>query len=549
MSATVAIILLLLVTCLFLVGLYFFLRPTKLATPTGLQAGLASVVSNGGLKYTFSWTDSNAVGTTYLVKLLNSSNSVITSSSVVTSSTVGKIWSPSTQLVSGSSMVFSVQATGKHSRVSSDVSTLNFVPSSVADPNNGYPPSNGGPSNGGSPNGGSPNNGSPVVPQSELFLVSTTGGYIFKGGNSCSHDSDCTSYSPDLKCSESGKCVYTDDAALSLSNTVCGSLGATTATSDELVTEFNKGASWCSYALVANGDGTVSYEYPSYRPGTGCGLNNRQFPTIPGGASTLNSNILCYGIRPNTGTKVDVFGRQDGMVVTPWSNNLNGGSLWSAYDKIVKPPKYGCSQPGEYCELDPTVKSEAFVITPSTPGVNYILGGTGSSYTSNSSLGQLSCTTDSDCPYDTICNSSSKCATPSVASDNDTFVGIANAICSNVGAVPATDSQVLNDFYTGASWCTNGIALTSGGEVNIGFPSWNTTQGCGVYPNNSPSIVGESPQVPTNIICYGVKPAQGTTVDLFSKGDGLGVVTFDWSDNMQMYSKFDEWNGKNLYIS
>ena len=543
MSAVVATVLLILLTFLFLVGLYFFLRPSKLTDPTSLQATLNTVNSNGMLLYTFTWVDSNPIGTTYVVKILNSSNSTIASGTVITSTTVGKIWSPSTQLTSGSSMVFSVQAKGKHSRVSSNVVTLSFVPS-------GTPPSNGG--GGGTPSsngGGTPSNGNPPPSggsKDELFVVGTSGGYLFRGGDSCSADSDCGS--SNLRCSESGKCVYTDAAALALSNKVCSSLGASTATTSTLVDEFNNGASWCGYALVDNGDGTVSYQYPTYKPGPGCGLSEQQFPTIQGGASTLNSNILCYGARPASGTTVDVYSTKDGSVVTPWSNNLNGGSMWSMYDTITKPPAYGCSSPGEYCETDPTFKNEVFVISPSTPGINYIVGGSGLGYIPNSTIGQISCNSASDCPYGATCNSSSKCELPTDVTDAEKmYTSMADKVCSNVGAVPATASQVESAFNAGASWCTLGYTVNSDGTLSYGEPTWNTTPGCFAQVGGKPLIYPSSFNLPNNILCYGAKPASGTKVDLFSPGDGLGTTVYDWSDNMQLYSRFDDWNGTYQY--
>lgn len=526
MGAVVATVLLILLTFLFLMGLYLFLRPSKLSDPSGLQASLNAVNSNGMLLYTFTWSDSNPSGTEYIVKILNSSNSTIVSGTVTTSTTVGKIWSPSTQLTAGSSMVFSVQAKGKHSRVDSNVVTLSFVPS-------GTPPSGGG-------GGGTPSKGG------EMFVVGTSGGYLFRGGDSCSADSDCGS--SDLRCSMSGKCVYTDKAALALSDKVCSSLGAATATTSTLVDEFNKGASWCGYALTDNGDGTVSYQYPTYKPGPGCGLSEQQFPTIQGGASTLNSNILCYGARPVSGTTVDVYSTKDGSVATPWSNNLNGGSMWSMYDTITKPPAYGCSSPGEYCETDPTFKKEVFVISPSTPGINYIVGGSGLGYIPNSTVGQLSCSTNSDCPYGFTCNSSSKCELPTdETSAEKVYTAMADAVCSKVGAIPATASQVDSAFNDGASWCTLGYTVNDDGTLSYGEPTWNTTPGCFAQVGGKPLIYPSSFNLPNNILCYGAKPTSGTKVDLFSAGDGLGTTIYDWSDNMQLYSRFDDWNGTYLY--
>lgn len=529
MSGTIiAIILLVVVVGVFLVGLYFFMRKSPLSDPTDLTATPSSAADG---TYDFAWTDDNPSGTKYQLKILTAAGTSVTTASITTSATVGRSWSPSTVFVNGVSMSFTVQAISSNKKLSSAIGTLNFTPGDQPKGGSGSPPAD------------------PVNP--ELYLVTATGGgNIFTAtGSTCTADTDCAA-DGSMTCTVGGNCVYTDTAAITLANKVCSSLGATVGTEDAMVNEFNMGASWCSTAIYTGASGTAVYGYPSYKPGSGCGLDNLDFPHVVTGGSTLNANILCYGTKPATGTTVDVYGDGDGVVNTSWSNNLNGGNMYSKYDTIDSPPAYGCQKPGEACELDPAYKKEVFLVSPSQSGMPYIFGGANNEF-STSALSQLYCRESADCPDGSSCNTlSSKCYLPP---DSDSvYRKVAVRTCAAYGAVPATSSQVQTDFKLGASWCNYGFTLDGNGTgISYGFPSWNGTVGCGASTGDvdsfKPAIVPGEAAANNNILCYGAKPASGTMVDLFKVGDKGATVVHRWSDNMDLYSKYDNWDGTYRY--
>jgi hypothetical protein len=178
----------------------------------------------------------------------------------------------------------------------------------------------------------------------EAYIISPNGGgYLFTKGKTCSSASDCVSG----QTCDNGHCYYTDDAIVSIGTQSCSQLGASIATEQQVYQAFTRGADWCAYGVaVQPPHNTPVYIFPTYNVSGDCGLKSGDTPRIYKGGSGKNTNITCYGIKPSSGTKVNVLGTDDGRILYKFSDNLQ---MWSQYDEWNGTSKYGCTQPGEIC--------------------------------------------------------------------------------------------------------------------------------------------------------------------------------------------------------
>lgn len=503
-STVIAIVCLIVAVGLIVYAVWYLDNRAKSGDPYNLTA---VPTGTDGVKwlYTFTWQDTNPTGTEYDVGLYTASGSKVITGSVTTSQTVDRSWAPTEGVVDGS-YTFKVMAKAPRMK-SSNVSTQSF-------------------SVGGSPVG-------PGGTKAELFAISKADGKYFS------------------QLSEPA-------TALAAGEKSCALLGARMATQKDLESAFTKGASNCSYGVAVarpgggEGIGGVYYGFPSYNAGGGCYVDEGSRPQLVRLHNPSKAVIFCHGAKPDAGTKVSVFDTDDGVVSSNFSDNLNGGSMWSMYDPITKPPKYGCSNPDQACTKPGTPDDEVFMVSPNptdqdTPA--YIFNGSNDVSVVNSML----CTETSDCPSGMGCyrlgGSEGHCVMGDQSSGESTMDNMADKVCKSLGATQATSDQVTQDFKQGASWCSYGFAKDSSGTTVYGYPSWNTAKGCGLSSSETPRIVPGAYTTGNNILCYGVKPDKGTTVDLNKPGDKLGVVSGQWSDNMSLYSKFDDWGGVFKYCS
>jgi len=103
----------------------------------------------------------------------------------------------------------------------------------------------------------------------------------------------------------------------------------------------------------------------------------------------------------------------------------------------------------------------------------------------------------------------------------------ATATCASLGAVVATDAQLINAQINGASWCAAGWVADSTSSqtpppiTTAQYPMTTTVAGCGAIGINdfgSPAVAG--------VTCYGPKPAPS------SFPTGLMSVPFNQSTNV-----------------